>query len=66
MAANDDKAPPVPVEPKTPVRLLRAYWLADEDRHDEGETIQVPVSLALELIEKQIAVRADPMPGQVA
>ena len=48
-----------PKEQTTPVLLLRAYWPEEDGRVEAGKTIDVPVSVARELIKAGIAERAD-------
>ncbi|WP_339072900.1 hypothetical protein [Sinorhizobium meliloti] len=48
---------------KTPVRLLFDTWDNDEQRIAAGTVLEVPVSVAKELIAKGKAERADPLPG---
>jgi hypothetical protein len=57
--ANETKA-----EAKTPVKLLYAYWIAEDDRVEEGTIIELPVSEARKLIEAGKAERADKFPGE--
>lgn len=56
--ANETKS-----EAKTPVKLLYAYWIAEDDRVEEGTIIELPVSEARKLIETGKAERADPFPN---
>ncbi len=57
--ANEPKA-----EATTPVKLLYAYWIAEDDRVEEGTIIELPVSEARKLIENGKAARADKFPGE--
>lgn len=51
-------------EVKTPVKLLYAYWIAEDSRVDEGTILDLPVSEARRLIETGKAERADAFPGE--
>lgn len=53
-------------EPTTPVLLLRDYWDAEGNRHGKGATIDIPVSIAKQLIAARKAERSDPFPGETA
>lgn len=57
--ANEPKA-----EATTPVKLLYAYWISEDDRIEEGAIIELPVSQARKLIEAGKAERSDPFPGE--
>ncbi|WP_153491942.1 hypothetical protein [Sinorhizobium meliloti] len=48
---------------KTPVRLLFDTWADDEKRIPSGTVLEVPVSIAKQLIDAGKAERADPLPG---
>lgn len=50
-------------EPQTPVFLLRDAWPYEDERHNAGETIDVPISIARRWIEVGVARDARPLPG---
>ncbi|MEY9782276.1 hypothetical protein [Sinorhizobium fredii] len=50
-------------EKKAPVRLLYDTWADDEKRIPAGTVLEVPVSIAKDLIANGKAERADPLPG---
>lgn len=50
-------------EPQTPVFLLRDAWPFEDERHNAGETIDVPVSIARRWIECGVARDARPLPS---
>lgn len=47
---------------KVPVLLKRDAWPVADERHNAGETIEVPVDMAKAWIAAGVAERADPMP----
>jgi len=47
---------------KTPVLLLRDAWPVEDERHNAGETIDVPIEVAKKWIAAGVAERADPFP----
>lgn len=53
-------------EKTTPIKLLYDTWAADEQRIEAGTVLDVPVSVAKELIATGKAERADPLPGDDA
>lgn len=46
-----------------PVKLLFAYWPVEDQRHDAGEIVELPLDQAKALIALGKAERADPLPG---
>lgn len=46
-----------------PVKLLFAYWPAEDQRHDAGEIVELSLEQAKALIAIGKAERADPLPG---
>lgn len=46
---------------KVPVLLKRAAWPQENERHEIGEVIQVPVEMAKRWISLGVAERADPL-----
>ncbi|MQW29599.1 hypothetical protein GHK69_30240 [Sinorhizobium meliloti] len=47
----------------TPIKLLYDTWADDEKRIPAGTVLEVPVSIAKQLIDAGKAERADPLPG---
>jgi hypothetical protein len=47
-----------------PVKMLYAYWPAEDERVNAGEIIELPLEQAKALIAAGKAERADPMPGE--
>ena len=47
-----------------PVKMLYAYWSAEDERVNAGEIIELPLEQAKALIAAGKAERADPMPGE--
>lgn len=47
-----------------PVKLLRDYWLVEDERTPAGTTIELPATEAKRLIADGVAERADPLPGE--
>ena len=56
---DEAKAAQAPKEQMTPILLIRAYWPEEDMRVEAGATVDVPVSVARELIKNGIAQRAD-------
>lgn len=48
-----------PKEATTPVRLLVDYWAEEDVRTPAGEVIEVPMSVAMDLLSEGKAQRAD-------
>lgn len=46
-----------------PVRLLYAYWPAEDVRVDAGQIVELPLEDARAMIALGKAERADPLPG---
>jgi hypothetical protein len=54
-----------PAAPKSvPVLLRKATWDMDGQRHEAGETVDLPVDVAKRLIALGKAQRNDPFPGE--
>lgn len=49
---------------KVPVLLLRDAWPLEDERHNAGEIIEVPIALAKHWFASGVAERADPLPGE--
>lgn len=47
-----------------PITLFYAFWDEDGERHEAGEVVHLPATLARALIKEGKAERADPMPGE--
>ena len=50
-------------EKKTPVRLIRAWWGADDERHEPGEVVDMTLDDAKAALAAGFGERADPLPG---
>jgi len=48
----------------TPVKLLYAYWPAEDQRMEAGQIIEVSIDTAKAMIAEGKAERADPFPGE--
>lgn len=51
-------------EPTTPIKMLYAYWPAEDVRVEKGQIIDMPISQAKALIAAGKAERADPFPSE--
>lgn len=47
-----------------PVKMLYAYWPAEDERVEAGQIVELPLEQAKALIAAGKAERADPMPGE--
>lgn len=47
----------------TPIKLLYDTWADDEQRIEAGTVLDLPISIAKDLIAAGKAERADPLPG---
>lgn len=54
----------IKAEATTPIKLLYAYWITEDDRIEPGAILNLPVSEARKLIETGKAERADAFPGE--
>jgi hypothetical protein len=64
IAAAIEAGADAPAEPTTPVLLSYDTWDAAGNRRKAGETIDIAVSAARQLIADGKAERADPLPGE--
>jgi hypothetical protein len=60
-AAAEAKKAEFAAAKKVPVLLKRAAWPQENERHEIGEVIEVPVEMAKRWISLGVAERADPL-----
>ena len=60
-AAAEAKKAEFAAAKKVPVLLKRAAWPLENERHEIGEVIEVPVDMAKRWISLGVAERADPL-----
>ena len=51
-------------EPTTPIKILYAYWPAEDVRVNAGQIIDMPIAQAKAMIAAGKAERADKFPGE--